>query len=282
MRSGGGSAALDLTPRWKAVEEVKGLTRSVDFVFTLGTVLLDYKWSFRNVDEGTAEYERVYHTVNLRCAERTLRLCKRLGGYYIKFGQMVSTLDQGVPQEWVQTLSQCQVRASLHAHHMQDKATPVPFSTISRVLTEDLGMRADEVFQTIDEYPIGAASLAQVHRAVLRSGEEVAVKIQYPSIRRFTLIDMRDCDVFLLCLLLNVVGDARDQAPVPYVRVHSVFAQRGVRRSGSFRGLSRTCCRRSIFRSKRTTRECVASFSRETSRFTFRKCSIRCVRSECV
>ena len=80
----------------------------------------------------------------------------------------------------------------------QDKATPVPFSTISRVMTEDLGVHPDEVFQSIDEYPIGAASLAQVHRAVLHSGEEVAIKIQYPSIRRFTLIDMRDCDVFLL------------------------------------------------------------------------------------
>ncbi|CBK22533.2 uncharacterized protein [Blastocystis hominis] len=169
--------------RWKAIEEAKGLTRSVDFVFTLGTVLLDYKLSFYNVEEGTAEYDKVYHTVNQRCAERTLRMCKRLGGYYIKFGQMVSTLDQGVPQEWVQTLSQC-----------QDKATPVPFSAISRVMTEDLGVDPDKVFQTIDEYPIGAASLAQVHRAVLRSGEEVAVKIQYPSIRRFTLIDMRDCD----------------------------------------------------------------------------------------
>lgn len=63
-------------------------------------------------------------------------------------------------------------------------------------MTEDLGVDPDKVFQTIDEYPIGAASLAQVHRAVLLSGEEVAVKIQYPSIRRFTLIDMRDCDVF--------------------------------------------------------------------------------------
>ena len=99
--------------RWKAIEEAKGLTRSVDFVFTLGTVLLDYKLSFYNVEEGTAEYDKVYHTVNQRCAERTLRMCKRLDGYYIKFGQMVSTLDQGVPQEWVQTLSQCQVRAFL-------------------------------------------------------------------------------------------------------------------------------------------------------------------------
>ena len=114
MRSGGGVVHLDLICRWKAIEEVKGLTRSVDFVFTLGTILLDYKWSFRNVDEGTPEYESVYHKVNLRCAQRTLHMCKRLGGYYIKFGQMVSSLDQGVPQEWVQTLSQCQVRSFLH------------------------------------------------------------------------------------------------------------------------------------------------------------------------
>ena len=96
-----------------ASADVKKIAGSVDFVFTLGTILLDYKLSFYNVEEGTAEYEKVYHTVNQRCAERTLRMCRRLGGYYIKFGQMVSSIDQGVPQEWVQTLSQCQVHALL-------------------------------------------------------------------------------------------------------------------------------------------------------------------------
>ena len=93
----------------KAYEQLRGYTRSIDFVCTLATILADYKFSFRNINEGDEEYDKVYHTVNQRCAERTLRLCRRLGGYYVKFGQMVSTLDQGVPREWSETLSLCQV-----------------------------------------------------------------------------------------------------------------------------------------------------------------------------
>lgn len=71
----------------------------------------------------------------------------------------------------------------------------MPFSELVEVVEEDLGRDPKDIFQEIDEYPIGAASLAQVHRAVLKNGEEVAVKIQYPTIRKYTLIDMRDCEV---------------------------------------------------------------------------------------
>lgn len=96
-----------------AYENFRGWTRSVDFACTLATILFDYKYSFHNVNEDDERYNEVYHTVNQRCAERTLRLCRRLGGYYVKFGQMVSTLEQGVPREWIDTLSSCQVFSSV-------------------------------------------------------------------------------------------------------------------------------------------------------------------------
>ena len=65
------------------------------------------------------------------------------------------------------------------------------------MIREDLGMEMNDMFESFDETPIGAASLAQVHRAVLKSGEEVAIKVQYPFIRKYTLNDMRDCQVCL-------------------------------------------------------------------------------------
>ena len=71
----------------------------------------------------------------------------------------------------------------------------MPFSELVEVIEEDLGKKPSEVFKEVDEYPIGAASLAQVHRAILHSGEDVALKIQYPTIRKYTMIDMRDCEV---------------------------------------------------------------------------------------
>lgn len=53
----------------------------------------------------------------------------------------------------------------------------------------------EDVFREIDDQPVGCASLAQVHRGVLHSGEEVAVKIQYPSIKKLTQIDFRNIQV---------------------------------------------------------------------------------------
>ena len=56
-------------------------------------------------------------------------------------------------------------------------------------------MKISDIFTEIDDQPVGCASLAQVHRGVLLSGEEVAIKIQYPSIKKFTRIDFRNIKV---------------------------------------------------------------------------------------
>lgn len=69
------------------------------------------------------------------------------------------------------------------------------FSSISCIIEEDLGVKAEELFASIDETPVGCASLAQVHHGYLKTGEEIAIKIQYPAIRKYTLIDLRDCEV---------------------------------------------------------------------------------------
>ena len=102
-----------------AYEFVRGNTRTIDFAWTVGTILLNYKYSFRNIDEDTPEYDEVSHCVNKYAAEKLLRLfkyisvvlfiCRRLGGYYMKIGQMASTMETGLPIEWKETLSQCQV-----------------------------------------------------------------------------------------------------------------------------------------------------------------------------
>lgn len=99
--------------RIKAYETIRGFTRSVDFACTLATILFDYKYSFFNVNEEDENYKDVYHIVNQRCAERALRMCRRLGGYYVKFGQMISTLEQGIPREWIETMSFCQVISTI-------------------------------------------------------------------------------------------------------------------------------------------------------------------------
>jgi predicted unusual protein kinase regulating ubiquinone biosynthesis (AarF/ABC1/UbiB family) len=65
---------------------------------------------------------------------------------------------------------------------MQDNVEPVPFDVIRTVIEEELGARINKVFESFDETPLGSASLAQVHRATLRGGRPVAVKVQRPQI----------------------------------------------------------------------------------------------------
>jgi predicted unusual protein kinase regulating ubiquinone biosynthesis (AarF/ABC1/UbiB family) len=81
---------------------------------------------------------------------------------------------------------------------LQDHAPTVPFSTMQSVITEDLKMPFDQLFSSFEETPIAAASLAQVHRAVTKDGQKVAVKIQFPE-----LLHQFDADMFVHLLVLK-------------------------------------------------------------------------------
>ncbi|KAB2342214.1 AarF/ABC1/UbiB kinase family protein [Actinomadura rudentiformis] len=104
---------------------------------------------------------------------RSLRLALQEGGVtFVKFGQVLSTRRDLLPQAFIDELS-----------HLQDKVPPAPAAEVERVLTEELGESPYTVFAEFDPVPLAAASIAQVHRARLRSGAEVVVKVQRPGIR---------------------------------------------------------------------------------------------------
>lgn len=92
-------------------------------------------------------------------------------------------MGNGIPEEYVKVLSRC-----------QDSLSPVPFDELLRVLKEDFNATTSDLFLEVDQEPVGCASLAQVHRAVLKNGDEVAVKIQYPTVARKTQVDLRNID----------------------------------------------------------------------------------------
>src|SRR5262249_3860674 len=79
------------------------------------------------------------------------------------------------------------IRALCRFH---DAVPPRPFSEMRAQIERELGRPLDEVFETVDEAPLAAASLAQVHRATLRDGADVAVKVQYPEIARLARGDL--------------------------------------------------------------------------------------------
>lgn len=111
---------------------------------------------------------------------RRLRIAfERLGTTYIKLGQIISS-GQGVfPDYLVEEFKRC-----------RDRVPPEPFSTVRRVVEEDLGQPIEAVFATFEPVPVAAASIAQVHRATLRTGEDVVVKVQRPQVQQLVRRDI--------------------------------------------------------------------------------------------
>lgn len=130
------------------------------------------------LDKDSDEYRCTISEVHLRSAKRMLKLCEDNKGFYVKAGQFASSLRQ-LPKEYTVTLSV-----------LQDKAVPCDFSQIKEVICSNLSSEFADIFLSFDEQPLAAASIAQVHRAVLKSQEEVAVKVQYPGLERLLELDI--------------------------------------------------------------------------------------------
>jgi ubiquinone biosynthesis protein len=92
-----------------------------------------------------------------------------LGPTFVKFGQVLSTRSDILPEGVLSELQK-----------LQDTAKPMPAGVAQKIIERELGAPVDEVFASFDPVPLGSASIGQVHKAVLRSGETVAVKVQRP------------------------------------------------------------------------------------------------------
>ena len=99
-------------------------------------------------------------------------------------GQYIGSLDYLLPTEYVQTLK------VLH-----NDAPKSPFNEIQFVLEEELNCKVEDVFASFEDEPIGAASLAQVHKATLHDGRIVAVKVQHRDVQSHAAVDMKTLEV---------------------------------------------------------------------------------------
>jgi predicted unusual protein kinase regulating ubiquinone biosynthesis (AarF/ABC1/UbiB family) len=111
--------------------------------------------------------------------EDLARDLERLGPTFVKIGQLLSTRSDLLPARYTEALSR-----------LQDSVAPFSFAQVEEIVAEELGTRISKAFSEFEATPLAAASLGQVHRARLRDGRAVAVKVQRPGIRDQILEDL--------------------------------------------------------------------------------------------
>ncbi|SCV71311.1 BQ2448_2899 [Microbotryum intermedium] len=152
--------------------------------------IVDYKILFRgewpDTPEGKQQRHDAYENCHSKCAVRIREVLKKNGGIYIKLGQHLSSV-QLIPLPWSQAMVP-----------LQDQCKATPLAELQQLFLDDAGAPLSTFFSSFDPIPIGVASLAQVHRATLRStGEQVAVKVMHPDLEEFCQIDMKTTTIML-------------------------------------------------------------------------------------
>lgn len=171
---------------WELINAAKDLSRAQD----VATVLIRYGFGgiVNALGVGralerlgkTLHWQSVEEHAALDTPQRVRRVLEDLGPTFIKMGQILATRLDLFPPAYIAEFEK-----------LLDTVPSLPFEELIPQLQEDIGGDVDEVFLNIDREPLAAASLAQVHRAVLKDGTPVILKIRRPGIRRIIEADLR-------------------------------------------------------------------------------------------
>ncbi len=138
--------------------------------------------------------------------ERLVMALEELGPTFIKFGQILSTRSYLLPSGYAAALTR-----------LQDEVSPFPIEDVRRTVEQELGKPPEGLFASFDEHPFASASIAQVHRATLPSGEAVVVKVRRPGVRETLELDIMILHE-LAELLETYVPESRRYDPKGIVR----------------------------------------------------------------
>ncbi|KAM7341917.1 aarF domain containing kinase 5 isoform 3-T3 [Cochliomyia hominivorax] len=147
-------------------------TRSVK---TASLIAIDYLL----LNENDPNYDENIKQVHQRSADRLLETCLLNGGLYIKVGQGFAAINHILPKEYTTTLMK-----------LQDKCLPTSKEDVLKVFEEDFGHKPEDFYTEFDYQPKAAASIAQVFKAKLKNGQDVAVKVQYSDLQKRFVSDL--------------------------------------------------------------------------------------------
>jgi ubiquinone biosynthesis protein len=171
---------------WEMLNAVRDLGRAHD----IASVLIRYGFGgfVRGLGMGKAieragralHWEHVEEYVQLEMPERIRHVLEELGPTFIKLGQILATRVDLFPPQYIAEFEK-----------LQDQVPPMAFEELLPQLEEDIGGEIDEFFSEVETVPLAAASIAQVHKAVLKDGTPVILKIRRPGLRKLIAADLR-------------------------------------------------------------------------------------------
>lgn len=130
-----------------------------------------------------------YNLLNNATPENLRLAIEEAGPTFIKLGQILASRDDVIPKEYCDELS-----------HLRNQVRPMPYEKVLEILDREYKGKTNEIFKSIEEVPIGSASIAEVHKAVLNDGTEVVIKIQ-----RENIYDLMAMDVKLLKKIIDLL-----------------------------------------------------------------------------
>lgn len=158
------------------------------------------------------QWEKIEQDFHFTAAPKVVEIVQEMGGIYVKIGQAMSTMGQGLlPEEYVQAM-----------RPLQNGIRPRDYKTISKIIEASTGRKMKDIFEEFEQEPIGAATIGQAHRAILKQqsqlssrghNQQVVVKVQYPEVA-----DLFDADLNNLEWLRRILLPERSAALLANIR----------------------------------------------------------------
>ena len=173
-----------------------GLKRSVHFWSAIAPFVVEHtgiKWRASAYMDDCSEEElhRRLGAFHQRTASQCVDTIIQLGGIYVKIGQFVSTMGAGILNDAYTTA----------LRPLQDGVPPRSIEQVTRIIEESVGKPMSSLFESFDERPLGAASIAQAHAATLVGGQRCVVKVQYPEVAELYDADFNNLEIVVSYLM---------------------------------------------------------------------------------